>query len=55
MTAKVEKVKIKGGSTLAIKFGFLGIFGLLIGIVMTVLGFDDAESHRFNFLNHKMY
>lgn len=54
MTAKVEKIKIKGGSTLAIKFGFLGIFGLLIGIVMTVLGFDDVESHRFNFLNHTL-
>lgn len=54
MIAKVQKVTIKGGSTLAIKFGFLGIFGLLIGIVITVLGFDDSEFHRFNFLNHTL-
>lgn len=54
MIAKIESVTIKSGSALAIKFGFMGIFGLLVGIVTAVLGFDSAEAHRFSFLNHTL-
>ncbi|QDZ91928.1 hypothetical protein D0436_16500 [Shewanella decolorationis] len=41
-------------SALATKFGFLGIFGLVLGISVAVLGFDYSESKSFNFLNHTL-
>ncbi|MGL4711130.1 MAG: hypothetical protein ACRCWP_00800 [Shewanella sp.] len=54
MTATVAKVTIKSGSALAIKFGLWGIIGLLMGIVISIVAFNDSELHRFNFLNHTL-
>ncbi|MCD8551534.1 MULTISPECIES: DUF998 domain-containing protein [Shewanella] len=42
------------GSALATKFGFLGIFGLMLGICVAVFGFDYSETRSFNFLNHTL-
>lgn len=54
MIGKVEQITTKGASTLAIKFGFMGIYGLLVGIIVGVLGFAGSESQGFNFLNHTL-
>jgi len=42
------------GSALATKFGFIGIWGLMLGIGVAVLGFNYSESNSFNFLNHTL-
>ncbi|QFU23916.1 DUF998 domain-containing protein [Shewanella eurypsychrophilus] len=44
--------KSKKLSDLAFKFGALGSLGLIIGIMLSVMGFEDVEGHGFNFLNH---
>ncbi|MFB2659448.1 hypothetical protein [Shewanella mangrovisoli] len=53
MTVTKMNVATRGFS-LATKFGFLGIFGLLLGISVAVLGFDQTETRAFNFLNHTL-
>lgn len=45
---------MKKSSALATKFGFLGIFGLLLGIIVSVLGFHSSNEQYFNFLNHTL-
>ncbi|MFV0596073.1 DUF998 domain-containing protein [Shewanella sp.] len=42
------------GFALATKFGFIGVFGLLLGIGVAVLGFEHTETRSFNFLNHTL-
>ncbi|MEC4726414.1 hypothetical protein HWQ46_12725 [Shewanella sp. D64] len=46
--------KSKRLSSLAYKFGALGIAGLLISIVLSVAVFQDSEGNVFNFLNHTL-
>ena len=46
--------KSKKLSSLAFKFGVLGIIGLLAGTILSVVGFQDFEGKRFNFLNHTL-
>ncbi|RTR32825.1 hypothetical protein [Shewanella atlantica] len=41
-------------SSLAFKFGTLGIVGLLMGVILSALGFQDFEGHNFNFFNHTL-
>lgn len=41
-------------SSLAFKFGVLGCAGLIGGIVLSVLGFQDFDGQGFNFLNHTL-
>ncbi|MCL1051143.1 DUF998 domain-containing protein [Shewanella abyssi] len=41
-------------STLAFRFGMLGIFGLLLGLILSVLTFEQYDGKGFNFLNHTL-
>ena len=41
-------------SSLAFKFGVLGSVGLIIGTVLSVIGFQDLEGQGFYFLNHTL-
>lgn len=54
MIVNVEQITTQGASTLAVKFGFLGVYGLLVGIIIAVLGFDGPGVRGFNFLNHTL-
>ncbi len=44
--------KLRKLSSLAFKFGLFGSVGLIIGTVLSALGFQDVEGLGFNFLNH---
>ncbi|WP_299787116.1 hypothetical protein [uncultured Shewanella sp.] len=46
--------KSKKLTSLAFKFGALGIVGLLIGIILSAIGFQDFEGNNFNFFNHTL-
>lgn len=54
MTVTRSSITIKKGSVLATKFGFLGLFGLLLGIVVSIVGFNYSERETFNFLNYTL-
>ena len=54
MTVTRSSITIRKGSGLATKFGFLGLFGLLLGIVVAVVGFNCSEPETFNFLNYTL-
>ena len=41
-------------STLAFRFGMLGVFGLLLGLILSVLTFEQYDGRGFNFLNHTL-
>ncbi|PKG57906.1 hypothetical protein CXF83_07575 [Shewanella sp. Choline-02u-19] len=41
-------------STLAFRFGMLGIFGLLLGLMLSVLTFKMYDGEGFSFLNHTL-
>lgn len=47
-------ITVKKGSVLATNFGFFGLFGLLLGIVVAVVGFNCSEPETFNFLNYTL-
>ncbi|QYJ79696.1 hypothetical protein [Shewanella acanthi] len=49
-----RKIAVHKGVALANKFGFLGLFGILLGLVGAVIGFDYSETKTFNFLNHTL-
>lgn len=49
----VARIKNKV-STLAFRFGMLGIFGLLLGLVASVLTFEQYDGRGFSFLNHTL-
>ncbi len=46
--------KSKKLTSLAFKFGTLGIVGLLAGVILSALGFQDFEGHHFSFFNHTL-
>ncbi|WP_394388418.1 hypothetical protein [Shewanella woodyi] len=46
--------KSKKLSSLAFKFGVLGIIGLFIGTALSVAGYQDYDGSGFNFLNHTL-
>lgn len=54
MSVTRTSVTVKKGSVLATKFGFLGLFGLLLGVVVAVVGFNYTEPETFNFLNYTL-
>ncbi len=41
-------------TSLGFKFGALGVAGIFVGLLLTVLGFEDFEGKGFNFLNHTL-
>ncbi|MFT5787911.1 MAG: hypothetical protein ACI8SJ_000006 [Shewanella sp.] len=41
-------------STLAFRFGMLGIFGLLLGLILSVLAFEQYDGNGFSFFNHTL-
>lgn len=54
MNQDIMKEKSNKLSSLAYKFGGLGSTGLVMGIALSVMGFQDYEGLGFNFLNHTL-